>query len=125
MVTRWKFTDPEDATELVFARNPESGDGTEPAFKRNVLIQTTSPTHEPILVESGTADQDINLKGVLLSTAERDAVLAFVNKDRRVLWDNDVGDQHWIYIDSFVPTRKKRVSHTYVADYTLHALILE
>lgn len=121
-VTRWTFTDLVDATELVFERNPE--DGGEPGIKRNVVVQTSGPTHQPIIVEAGTTDQDISLKGVLLSTAERDTILVFVNKERPVLWTNDVGDQRMIYIDEFTPTRKKRVSHTYIADYTLHALVL-
>lgn len=122
-VTRWIFSDPIDASELTFERNPE--DGGEPGLKRNILTQTTSPTHQSIIIESGTADQDISLKGRLLSTAERDAMLVFVNKERRLLWTNDLGEQHWIYIDTFEALRKNKTSHTYYAEYTLHALILE
>lgn len=122
MVTHWRFDDPVDASALVFGHNPSEGGET--STKRNVLVQTTSPTHQPIIIESGSDGKDVTFKGTLLSTAERDTLLVFINKERRVLWTNDLGEQHWIYVDDFTPTRKHSASHTYVADYTLHALIV-
>lgn len=123
MVTRWRFDDATDASELVFAGNP--ADGGETATKRNVLVQTTSPTHHPIIVESGAADKDVSFRGTLLSVEERDALLVFVNKERPVVWTDDLGEERRIYIDDFTATRKKRASHTYIADYTIHAIVIE
>lgn len=119
---KWTFEDPVSAETFTFTYNPT--DGGEPGVKKIVTTQTTGVDRLPIIIAVTTSPGEIALKGTLLSQSDRDALLAWVDKDRQFLWTNDLDEQRWIYIDKFSATRKHAVSHAYRADYDLHAIVL-
>lgn len=121
---RWTLHDPLLAETWTFAVNPS--EGGEPTRKKTVTSQsTTAPDGRTILTEGLSPPLEISWKGVILTLAERDIFISWFNKQYQVLLTNDIGEQYWIYIDQFNPTRKRVITREAKYEYDIHAFVLD
>lgn len=121
---RWTFHDDVADEDWTFTINPTEVD--EPGVDKQVSsLGTTAPDATPILFESQEPAHEISWKGLVLDVATRDTFMYWARKRNQVLLTNDFGEQTWIYIDKFKPTRKRVASRPYKAEYTLHAWVVD
>jgi hypothetical protein len=120
---RWTLYDPLIPETFTFAYNPN--DGGIPGYAKNITHQeTTAPDGRALLMEGRDPPQELSWKGVLLTQAERDNFIHWFQKRNQVQLTNDLGEQFWIYIDRFTPTRKRSGTIPAKYEYELHAFIL-
>lgn len=121
---RWTLFDPTTNETFTFASNPS--EGGERSWEKNITIQsTTAPDGRTILAEGRDKPGEITWKGVVLSKAERDMFVTWFQKRTQLKRTNDYGDEDWIYITKFTPTRKHVVSRQYKAEYDVAAFVLD
>lgn len=121
---RWKFYDPYLADTMTFEINAK--EGGEPKVHKNVsTMRTCAPDGRKIVHEGARSPQEFTFRGVLRSTTARDLMQTWVDKMYQIRWTNDLGEQRWIRIHTFTPTRKRVSSRRYKAEYELSAFILD
>lgn len=123
-MARWSLYDPYLADTLVFEVNPR--EGGEPQVKKNVsTTRTCAPDGRRLVHEGSRSPQEVGCRGVVRSTAARDLLLAWMDKNYQVFLTNDLGEEHWVRFFSFTPTRKRVASRPYKAEYDLRAFVLD
>lgn len=125
-VQRWTLYDPATSETYTFPRNPS--EVTMPGIKTGVTFSNTSaPEGEGhTLVFAGQeAPGEFDCKGVFLTKAERDAIMAWVRKKNQVLLTDDLDEEYWVWFDSLTMPRKNTVNHELRITYSLHGYIID
>lgn len=124
--TRWTLEDESVPETVTFPINPNEVSGLDGIDKTTQYVQ-------PLIVEDGTETiwfegpdkpRDVEAKGVILDTGQRDLLIEWADKRNELLLTTDIDETYRVYITSFLPTRKRVASRPYRADYTLKMFIV-
>lgn len=121
---RWKLYDPVDGVEIRFPINPR--EGALPALERTISsIATAAPDGRSLIFEGQQTPQEFSFTGAILSKDHYDFMVNWFNKRRQMRVTDDLGNQWWLMLKSFTPSRKRSHSHPWAADYDAVALVLD
>lgn len=121
-MSRWTLYDPYLADTLTFVTSPK--EGGEPTRAKKITTDHTTAGH-PITYEGARPPDEISFKGVVRSTADRDTLMGWAGKPYQVKLTNDLGEERWIWIDMFTPTRKRVASRPFKAEYDIHGFVVD
>lgn len=123
-VVRWTLYDPVDDLTYTFHLNPSEGGS--PQHKKRINYQNTSaPDGQTLVFEGQDEVRDLQWDGVIREQAHYDALYAWWDKRRQLLFTDDLGRSYWVYLISFEPKRMRAVRAPWKHQYVMRAVILD
>lgn len=124
MVVRWNFYDPILDESFEFPLNPN--DGGLPSFEKNIQGEMTTATDgRKILFEGTSKASEISFSGSLLEKSDFDWFISWYNKKYQVLLTDDLDNETWVYLVSFIPKRKRSFQHDWAISYEARVSIVD
>jgi hypothetical protein len=122
MVTRWELFDPEEPETYTLQMNP--AEGVAPGIRKNIQYEGTL-AGRTLIFEGQDQPQQITWNQVALTIADRDILLAWVDKRRQIMVTTDLGEEIWLYFTGIEFTRKRVTNHEVRYEYTISATVLD
>lgn len=123
-VHRWTMWDPESDTTLTFPMNPV--EGSLPSFEANITQHpTVAPDGMVLLFEGRDAAQTFPFSGWVLTQTHYQFLVNWFRLKRQVRVTDDLGNQFWLYLTKFTPTRKRSINFDWLIEYDAEAIILD
>lgn len=118
---RWQLEDPVTSAIYQFTVNPKAQGGMIPV---PTVSEKTTTTGQPISNEGAARASEMVATGFLLTEAQYDAFLTWVNKPYRVFLTDDLGRQYIAFVKAFQPVLAKPYPvDPWFCQYTLRVLI--
>lgn len=118
MSYKWEAYSPRLAQTFVFEINPNAG-GQGPYASNIAYTSTTAPNGNTIMFQGGNKPMEVQASGILLSQAQYDMFVFFVQSKLLFKLTDDRGTEKWVYFTSFDPKRARKRKHPWYHTYTL------
>lgn len=122
MVVRWQVYDPYLGTEE-FPLNPSEVDL--PPLEKDITTRHTTANNKAVLFEGNGEPTEFKFNGVLFEEADYDWFVTWYNKKYQVRVTDDLGQEFWIYLQSFRPRRRRSFHHPWCIEYEAVAVIVD
>lgn len=120
----WTFDDPVTLEQYSFEVNPN--EHTAPnRQKKIVTADTSAPDGRTILFEGRREVQKTTFSGVIITQEQFDEFDAWFEKPYQILLTDDRGQEYWIYLESWEPTRQRAYHYPWKHQYTMTAYVLD
>lgn len=120
----WTFYDPVTSEQYAFQVNPN--EHTAPNRQKKMSIADTSaPDGRTILFEGRREVQKTSWSGVIISQEQFQEFDVWFEKPYQILLTDDRGQEYWVYLDSWAPTRQRAQNYPWKHEYTMSAYVLD
>ncbi len=121
-VVRWTLWDPVLGTTLQFPINP-----AESYLPQREKEMTTEQTTAGLLVafEGQETPSEFKFSGTFLDQASYDFMVTWFDKRYQLRLTDDLGNQFWVYLKSFLPQRKRSSNYSWAFTYEGIAVIMD
>lgn len=122
MVVRWRIYDPVEDETLEFPVNPS--EGSLPSLERHFTSELTTNGRR-ILFEGDSDRSEVSFSGFLLYEEDYQWFLTWYSNKYQVKLTDDLGNETWIYLTSFVPKRKRSSHYAWHIEYDAKAVVVD
>lgn len=116
----WKFYD--GTNTYLLPVNPNAA--SMPSKKRNLTYQAT-PTGGQITYEGRKTPNVLNFSGDILQESQYNSFRLWFLKRKQVRITDDLGQNFWVYLTSFSPSRQKSREYDWMMTYSAEAFVLD
>lgn len=120
----WKFDDPVTLEQYSFEVNPN--EHQQPQRRKKIVTEDTcAPDGRTILFEGRREVKKTTWSGIILTQEQFDEFDTWFEKPYQVKLTDDRGQEYWVYLESWEPTRQRAQHYPWKHQYSMTAYILD
>ena len=118
----WIFREVYDGEDIYeFAINPL--DATMPSIQKTLTKQITA-SGKPVIFQGRDAVQTMSFSGTILDQIHLEIMNEWFIKEKQISITDDLGQQYWVYLTNFSPTRNYSSQYPWRHEYSANATVL-
>lgn len=121
-VVRWTLWDPVLGTTLEFPINPAQS--FLPQREKSFSTETTT-AGQVVAFEGEERPNEFDFSGTFLNETSYNFMNTWFDKRYQLLLTDDLGNEIWIYLKSFLPERKRSSNYPWAFTYKASAMVMD